>query len=146
MGSSTTIDIGRRDLDWRAIAVAGVVQMLVMLVPYFFGVWIWVAAAGPVVGGVIAGWVSRSFEHELNDGAVGAFVGTVLALLGVVALIWIRNPGASADLKLDLMLFFLIFGGFGVLALGTFVGLIGAVVAWVTATARRRSPYLPDRM
>lgn len=146
MGSGTTVDVGRRDLDRRAILLGGVAEMAVMLLPYLLGVWIWVAAVGPFVCGVVAGWSSRSFEHEANDGAVAAFLGAVLTLVGIAVLIWVRNPGMSTDLRLDLILFFLIFGVFLVGMFGMFLSAIGAIVAWYTALVRRRSRRLPDKL
>lgn len=89
---------------------------------------------------------SRSFEHEANDGAVSAFLGAVLTLVGIAVLIWVRNPGMSADLRLDLILFFLIFGVFLVGMFGMFLSAIGAIVAWYTALVRRRSRRLPDKL
>lgn len=140
-----TVSVSRRQFDRRAVVLGGVAEALVVMVPAALGKWYLIALLGPVVAGLIAGWTSRSFEHEGNDGGVAAFLGAVLALVGVGLLIWFTNPQLPVDLKIDLVLFATIFGAFGVLAFGFAFGVVGALVATVTAMARRRSAYVPDR-
>lgn len=143
--TSATVSIDRRSLDNRAIAAGGLAEAAVILVPVVLDVWVFLALLGPFVGGAVAGWTSRSFEHEANDGGVAAFLGTLLSLVGIALLIWFGNPGTSADARLDIIMFMLIAGVFVVMAFGLAFGVVGAIVAHVVATSRRRSPYVPDR-
>ncbi|PSQ19791.1 hypothetical protein BRD00_00635 [Halobacteriales archaeon QS_8_69_26] len=145
MDTSQTVSITRRSLDYRAIAAGAIAETAVILFPVVFDLWFHIGLLGPFVGGAVAGWTSRSFEHEANDGGVAAFAGTLFSLVGFALLVWFGNPGTSVDARLDIIMFMMIGGVFLVLAFGLAFGFVGAVVAHVVATARRRSPYVPSR-
>lgn len=139
-----SISTKRRQFDTRAVAVGGVVTAVGITAGYFLlGSLLW-TGIGPVLGGLVTGWISRTFEGEAIDGAVAATLGPFLAPFFAAVVVYLRTPGLSEAYRIDAGLWVVLLGLGLALVAGLVTMPIGLATGYVAATVRRRAAFIPD--
>lgn len=91
------------------------------------------SAASFVVGGVVTGWFSDSFESEFVDGTAAATLGLGLSLVSFVVYNWVVLPAIPLGYKLDDSLLTFLHGTAVVIAITPVVGIVGSVTGHASA-------------
>lgn len=128
-----------RSADWRAILPGAAVVAVVAAGAYLSSLPAPLAALGVPLGGAVTGWLSRTFESEGYDGAMAALVGTMVAFVVALAVVWVRTTALVSTKLLVAASGFALTVVFTALAM-----LVSGAVAHVTAGLRRRLRFVSD--
>jgi hypothetical protein len=127
-----------RQFDGRAVAAGTLVTAVGIAVAYTLTFSLQATLVGPVLGGLVTGWFSRSFENEATDAAVATMIGPFLAPFAYTALFWLQAAGAATTTRLDLGIQIVALGLGLALVAGLLTIPVGLVAGLLAARVRRR--------
>lgn len=129
-------------MDRKAVSAGGICQTVILGLLVVSSLPLESGLASFVVGGLVAGWYSDSFEEEYVDGAAAAVLGLGLSLGFLVADSWFMFPSLPLNYQIDFAFITLMRGAMVAIAVVPIAGIVGSVTGHVAAQLKRA--YVPS--